>query len=121
MREAIAGFCSNYFYNGHCCKQLRIFLNTGVHISFIDTAGSGYNEVHGSDGISLQNEGELLIVQKLLETESPDPLKLLLSPLMPGKWQQQKMCCQSKCASVPSTVSRDRKKKIIILITGTQQ
>jgi superfamily I DNA and/or RNA helicase len=46
--------------------------NQGVHITFIDTAGSGYNEVHGPDGTSLQNEGELQIVQKLLETEVID-------------------------------------------------
>ncbi|MEI9958374.1 MAG: AAA domain-containing protein [Ferruginibacter sp.] len=40
----------------------------------MDTAGSGYNEKHGPDGSSLQNEGELQIVQKLLATESLDPL-----------------------------------------------
>jgi superfamily I DNA and/or RNA helicase len=49
--------------------------NTGAHISFIDTAGSGYNEEQGSNGMSLQNEGELQIVQKLMNTENLDPLK----------------------------------------------
>ncbi len=73
MREAIAGFSSNYFYNG--LLQTAVHLtNNNTHITFIDTAGSGYNEVHGSDGSSLQNEGELQIVQKLLETEVLDPL-----------------------------------------------
>jgi superfamily I DNA and/or RNA helicase len=74
MREAIAGFSSNYFYNG----QLRAAANlgnTGIHISFIDTAGSGYNETRGSDGMSLQNEGELIIVKKLMDTEQLDPLR----------------------------------------------
>ncbi len=73
MREAIAGFSSNYFYNGllQSATHLR---NTGAHIFFIDTAGSGYNEKHGSDGSSLQNEGELQIVLKLIETESLEPL-----------------------------------------------
>ena len=72
MRQAIAGFSSNYFYNGllHTAAHLS---NTGSHIIFIDTAGSGYNEVHGRDGMSLQNEGELQIVQKLLVTELLDP------------------------------------------------
>jgi superfamily I DNA and/or RNA helicase len=52
-----------------------------VHLTFIDTAGSGHQETHGPDGISLQNEGELQIVQKLLETEQLDPLKTaLISP-----------------------------------------
>ncbi|MFN8292057.1 MAG: C-terminal helicase domain-containing protein, partial [Chitinophagaceae bacterium] len=32
-------------------------------------AGSGYNEQHGPDGTSLQNEGELAIVNHLLQEE----------------------------------------------------
>jgi superfamily I DNA and/or RNA helicase len=74
MREAIAGFSSNYFYNSLLLTAEHLH-NTGVHLTFIDTAGSGYNEIHGPDGISLQNEGELRIVQKILETEPLDPLK----------------------------------------------
>jgi len=73
MREAIAGFSGNYFYNGLLLTAPHL-TNNGSHITFIDTAGSGYNEKHGSDGSSLQNEGELQIVQKLLETENIDPL-----------------------------------------------
>jgi ATP-dependent RNA/DNA helicase IGHMBP2 len=68
MRESIAGFSSNYFYN----KMLQTathLLNTGVHLTFIDTAGSGNHEVHGPDGISLQNEEELRIAQQLITHE----------------------------------------------------
>lgn len=72
MREAIAGFSSNYFYNSLLLTAAHLN-NTGVHLTFIDTAGSGYNEVHGPDGTSLQNEGELRIIQKLFETESLNP------------------------------------------------
>jgi len=74
MKEVIAGFSSNYFYNNELLSPTHL-QNTGTHITFIDTAGSGYNEVHGADGSSLQNKGELAIVQKLLETEELDPLK----------------------------------------------
>ncbi|MBS1655256.1 MAG: AAA family ATPase, partial [Bacteroidetes bacterium] len=74
MREAIAGFSSNYFYNGLLLTAEHLN-NTGVHLTFIDTAGSGFNEVHGPDGSSLQNEGELMIVEKILETESLDKSK----------------------------------------------
>ncbi|HKO82088.1 MAG TPA: ATPase, T2SS/T4P/T4SS family, partial [Chitinophagaceae bacterium] len=74
MRTAIAGFSSNYFYNNLLLTAAHL-QNTGTHICFIDTAGSGYHEVHGPDGTSLQNEGELNIVRQLLETEMPDPLK----------------------------------------------
>ena len=73
MRQAIAGFSGNYFYNGLLLTANHL-TNKGTHITFIDTAGSGYNEVRGSDGTSLQNEGELKIVQKLLETEPLNPL-----------------------------------------------
>lgn len=73
MKEVIAGFSSNYFYNSQLLSPAHL-QNTGTHITFIDTAGSGFNEVHGDDGSSLQNKGELEIVQKLLETEQPDPL-----------------------------------------------
>ena len=74
MREAIAGFSSNYFYEG-LLQTAAHLKNIGIHISFIDTAGTGFNEVQGSNGMSLQNEGELQIVRKLLETENFDPLK----------------------------------------------
>ncbi|MEO7984321.1 MAG: AAA domain-containing protein, partial [Bacteroidota bacterium] len=80
MREAIAGFSSDYFYNGRLLTSPHL-TNNSSHITFIDTAGSGYNEVRGPDGTSLQNEGELRIVQQLLETESLDPARTaLISP-----------------------------------------
>ena len=72
MREMIAGFSSNYFYNALLLTAPHL-ANSGNHISFIDTAGSGYNEVHGRDGTSLQNEGELRIAGKLIESENLDP------------------------------------------------
>jgi predicted DNA helicase len=74
MREAIAGFSSDYFYKGLLQTSPHLS-NIGVHISFIDTAGSGYYEVQGSNGMSLQNEGELLIAKKLMQTEIPDPIR----------------------------------------------
>jgi predicted DNA helicase len=74
MKEVIAGFSSNYFYNNQLLSPSHL-QNTGTHITFIDTAGSGFHEVHGADGSSLQNNGELKIVQKILETEQLDPLK----------------------------------------------
>lgn len=73
MREAIAGFSSHYFYNG-LLQTAAHLINTGAHISFIDTAGSGFNEEQGSNGMSLQNEGELRIAQKIMEIEALDPL-----------------------------------------------
>ncbi|MBN8673542.1 MAG: AAA family ATPase [Chitinophagales bacterium] len=66
MRQTIAGFSSDYFYNG-LLQTAAHLADTGAHLTFIDTAGSGYNEKHGPDGTSLQNEGELNIVRQLIE------------------------------------------------------
>ena len=80
MKESIAGFSAEYFYNGLLQTAAHLG-NTGVHIHFIDTAGAGYNELHGKDGASLQNEDELIIVQKLIERESLDMMQTaLISP-----------------------------------------
>lgn len=68
MRESIAGFSSAYFYKGLLQSPTHL-QNNGLHIHFIDMAGSGENETAGADGISLQNEGEISITQKLLESE----------------------------------------------------
>lgn len=80
MREAIAGFSSSYFYGG-LLQTAGHLSNAGVHLTFIDTAGSGYSEMQGSNGISLQNEGELSIVKKLMEEQALDPsATALISP-----------------------------------------
>ena len=73
MRATIAGFSSNYFYN-NLLQTAGHLMDTGVHLSFIDTAGSGLNEANGSNGMSLQNEGELSIALKLIASENLDPL-----------------------------------------------
>ncbi len=72
MRPAIAGFSSQYFYNGLLQTAAHLH-DDGIHLTFIDTAGSGYNEKRGPDGMSLQNEGELNIVQQLLAKEKLEP------------------------------------------------
>jgi superfamily I DNA and/or RNA helicase len=66
MRESIAQFSSNYFYNGKLktAKQLQ---STGNHILFFDTAGAGFDEERGSDGVSLINKGELDVILQILE------------------------------------------------------
>lgn len=68
MRKAIAGFSSMHFYKDllHTAEHLQ---DTGTHLTFIDTAGSGFQEKHGADGSSLQNEGELDLVKKLIAAE----------------------------------------------------
>lgn len=69
MRAAIAGFSSSYFYNNqlHTAPHLS---NLSLHICFIDTAGTGYNEQQGPDGSSLKNDGELYIAQQIINADA---------------------------------------------------
>ncbi len=69
MKQPIAGFSNQYFYEGKLMTDEKL-LSTASHLTFIDTAGSGFNEAHGQDGTSLRNEGELRIVNKIFETEN---------------------------------------------------
>lgn len=80
MRASIAGFSSDYFYEG-LLQTAPHLKNLASHICFIDTAGSGFNEIKGSDGTSLQNEGELRLIQKLMGTENLNPAETaVISP-----------------------------------------
>lgn len=80
MRPAIAGFSSQYFYN-NLLKPAAHLRNQGEHLIFIDTAGSGYSEIHGPDGLSLQNPGELNIIRQVLATiTSPISSLSVISP-----------------------------------------
>ena len=68
MRKSIADFSSNYFYKS-ALKTPEIQNNIAQHITYFDTAGTGFEEQSGQDGNSLMNEGELSIVQKIIEQE----------------------------------------------------
>jgi superfamily I DNA and/or RNA helicase len=72
MRASIAGFSSAWFYENLLRTAVHLE-DQGVHIHFIDTAGTGMEESQGPEGSSLQNEGELDIIQKLIDQEGLDP------------------------------------------------
>jgi ATP-dependent RNA/DNA helicase IGHMBP2 len=80
MREMIAGFSSHYFYESRLKAPVHL-ANNGIHITFIDTAGSGFEEERGSDGFSLMNSGELNTIKKIIGTESIEThLAAFISP-----------------------------------------
>jgi len=72
MRACIAGFSNGYFYDGRI-KTTPSLLEQQGRIMFIDTAGSGFEEEPGQDGMSLQNSGELKLMQKIAEDEQINP------------------------------------------------
>jgi ATP-dependent RNA/DNA helicase IGHMBP2 len=65
MPSGIAGFSSAYFYGG-ALSTAPALQSTDKRVVFVDTAGTGFAEEHGKDGVSLQNPGELNIVAQLL-------------------------------------------------------
>jgi superfamily I DNA and/or RNA helicase len=71
MRQSIADFSSDRFYGGKI-ETPQHLADRDIHITFIDTAGSGTSEQPGENGGSLCNEAELDIAAKLLNTEIPD-------------------------------------------------
>lgn len=68
MRESIAQFSNEYFYDGKL-KTIKDLASKAQHIVFYDTAGTGYEEERGSDGVSIQNKGELEIASRIIDRE----------------------------------------------------
>ncbi len=80
MRNAIAGFSSQYFYDNKLLSDEKL-VDTGIHVTFFDTAGAGFEEEKGQDTISLVNHGELETVQKIIDSEQLDVKDIaLISP-----------------------------------------
>jgi superfamily I DNA and/or RNA helicase len=80
MRPSISAFSSERFYGGRL-QTSPGREDTGVHVTFIDTAGSGFEEQRGPDGASLWNEGEAGLILKLMETEGlPADETALITP-----------------------------------------
>ncbi len=121
MKPAIAGFSSNYFYNGLLLTAVHL-QNTGTHITFIDTAGSGFNEIHGIDGTSLQNEGELRIVQKLLETELLESLSTAFISPYSGQVAAAKenLSKQLRISTIDSFQGQEKENIILSLVRSNE-
>ena len=117
MRESIAGFSSHYFYNNLLLTAVHLN-NIGVHLTFIDTAGSGNNEKRGPDGTSLQNEGELQLVQKIIETENLDPITTALISPYSGQVSAAKeiLTKQLRISTIDSFQGQEKETIIVSLV-----
>ncbi|MFT5779224.1 MAG: ATP-dependent RNA/DNA helicase IGHMBP2 [Crocinitomicaceae bacterium] len=69
MRKSIADFSSRYFYEDKLITPANQ-QDVGDEVIFYDTAGTGYEEQRGKDGVSLMNEGELSVIQKIVALEN---------------------------------------------------
>lgn len=80
MQSDIAGFSSYYFYDGKLKSAEHLRLKE-KNITFVDTAGSDAEEKMGEDGYSLHNPKEIEAIEKLIEENNLNPVKLaIISP-----------------------------------------
>lgn len=80
MRSSIAQFSNDYFYEGKL-QTPDDQKDSGTHVVFYDTAGTGFEEKAGEDGRSLTNEGELEVIQKMIEANNWKPKEIgFISP-----------------------------------------
>jgi len=122
MRQAIAGFSGNYFYNSLLLTDSKL-ANEGNHITFIDTAGSGFNETAGNDGMSLQNEGELKIVMQLMEQLSLDPQHTAFISPYAGQVAAAKELLpkQMRCSTIDSFQGQEKETVILSLVRSNDE
>ncbi len=121
MRKMIAGFSSKYFYNSllYTAEHLH---DTGVHINFIDTAGSGFNETHGSDGSSLQNEGELKLARLIMDNEFPDKSRTAFISPYAGQVAaaKEKMPQELRISTIDSFQGQEMENVIVSLVRSNE-
>lgn len=78
MSPEIVSVINPYFYRG--LLQTAAGIPEG-QIQFIDMAGFGEGEIQNETTGSFENEDEIRIIQKLIESESPDPERtVILAP-----------------------------------------
>ena len=114
MHSSIAGFSSNYFYNSLLTTAIHL-QSSSKNICFIDTAGSGFNETNGSNGMSLQNEGEIKIIEKLIETENINIAELAIISPYSGQVSTAKELLNNKIRISTIDSFQGQEKEIIIL------
>jgi ATP-dependent RNA/DNA helicase IGHMBP2 len=114
MRKAIADFSSRYFYQNEL-QTPENRNNIGTHITFFDTAGTGFDEQSGSDGVSLMNEGELSIVNKIIEDEQIDTRRLAFISPYNGQVQLAKEQLSKKIRISTIDSFQGQEKEVVIL------
>ncbi len=121
MREAIANFSNNYFYN-NALQTPPNLKNIGNHILFIDTAGSGMEERVGEEGMSLQNDGEIKIVEKLIEEKIFETQNAVFISPYNGQvlLAKQTFAASLHCSTIDSYQGQEKNTVIISLVRSNE-
>ncbi|MFM7723110.1 MAG: AAA domain-containing protein [Bacteroidota bacterium] len=97
MNEAIAAYSNTCFYEGKLLaheKNAHWLVHSNIApLQFIDTAGTGFNESVGDSGGSVKNDGEAMLILKLLEELqlSCEIQNLSISIISPYRGQVEKL------------------------------
>ncbi|MFM7619236.1 MAG: DEAD/DEAH box helicase, partial [Bacteroidota bacterium] len=97
MNDAIAAYSNTCFYEGKLLaheKNAHWLVHSNIApLQFIDTAGTGFNESVGDSGGSVKNDGEAMLILKLLEELqlSCEIQNLSISIISPYRGQVEKL------------------------------
>lgn len=97
MNDAIAAYSNTCFYDGKLLaheKNAYWLVHSNIApLQFIDTAGTGFNESVGDSGGSVKNDGEAMLILKLLEELqlSCEIQNLSISVISPYRGQVEKL------------------------------
>ncbi len=120
MPKNIADFSSQYFYENrlesHKAKQENALL-------FYDTAGAGYDEQHGDEGMSLKNEGEADSILKIIQQEAISSDKIaVLSPYSGQIGHLKDRLDKSiRCSTIDSFQGQEKEVIIISLVRSNPE
>jgi ATP-dependent RNA/DNA helicase IGHMBP2 len=122
MRASIAGFSSQYFYEGKLQTASHL-QNQQVHVTFFDTAGTGYAEERGSNGVSLLNEGEMEVVQKILQSENLDINQTAVISPYAGQiiLAKEKLSTAMRISTIDSFQGQEQENIIITLVRSNDE
>ncbi len=115
MLKNIAEFSNREFYENKL-KSAAGLESAGNEVIFIDTAGTEFEESHGKNGMSLQNEGELITLRSLIQAEKIDLKKAVLISPYAGQTQLAKELLPDKL-QVSTIDSFQGQEKEIVLVS----
>ena len=117
MRQSISDFSSKYFYEGKL-KTPEAQADISNHIIFYDTAGTGFEEMRGSDGLGFINLGELDLIEKIIESEAFNLKELAIISPYSGQVQlaKEKLDKQIRISTIDSFQGQESLTIILSLV-----
>ena len=112
MRKSI-GFQQQLFYDD-ALQTPPVLADKGIHLTFIDTAGSGYNEKHGPDGVFAERRGTRHCQSPVAGRTICFICHGIHFTLFRASGGSKKISCLVDCVSVLLTVSRDRRRRTLL-------